>query len=82
MAHTRAHIRLNNTHDANEFVKIINSDGTANKYIIEDFNGVQRANARSLIGVLYAMTDYNEEMYFVNETEDGSFPFGIDAYRV
>lgn len=80
--YSRAHIRLNTTHDANEFVKAINSDGTANKYSIEDFNGSQRANARSLLGVLYAMTDFNDEMYFVNDTEDGNFPSCIDAYRV
>ena len=44
--------------------------------------GVYRANARSLLGVMYAMTDFNDEMYLVNETEDGEFPFAVDKYRV
>lgn len=82
MNHSRAHIRLNTTKEASEFVRILNSDGTTNKYIIEDFNGTHRADARSLLGVMYAMTDYNDEMYFVNETDDGVFPSCINSYRV
>lgn len=82
MFHSRAHIRLNTTSEASEFVKLLNSDGTANKYVIEDFNSVHRVDARSLLGVIYAMTDYNDEMYFVNETDDGVFPSCIDNYRI
>ena len=82
MPYSRAHIRLNNTRDANDFVKMINSDGTTNKYIIEDRNGKQRVNARSLIGVIYALTDFNDEMYFLNENSDSELPSFIDKYRV
>ncbi len=82
MSHIRAHIRLNTMAEANEFVKSINSDGTVNKYTIEDFDNRHRVDARSVIGVVYAMTDFNDEMYLVNETEDGEFPSFIDAYRV
>ena len=82
MPYRRAHIRLNTSTDAKKFVEEINSDGTANKYIIEDYNGVHRADARSFLGVVYASVDFNDEMYFVNETEDGNFPSCIDAYRV
>lgn len=81
MPHSRAHIRLNTTSDVNSFVSQINSDGTTDKYIIEDFSGIQRANARSLLGVIYAMTDFNDEMYLVNMTQDGVFPSFVDAYR-
>ena len=82
MSHSRAHIRLNTVNEAHNFVMAINSDGTTNKYIIEDFDGIHRADARSLLGVIYSMTDFNDEMYFVNESVDGSFPSFIDAYRV
>ena len=39
MPHSRAHIRLNTTAEAGAFVAQINTDGTTDKYIIEDFNG-------------------------------------------
>ena len=78
----RAHIRINTPKEASAFVQSINSDGTVNKYILTDAAGIYRANARSLIGVLYAMTDFSDNMYFVNETEDGVFPGAIDQYRV
>ena len=81
MPHSRAHIRLSTTADAAAFVSALNTDGTTDKYIIEDFKSVQRANARSLLGVVYALSDYNDQMYLVNETNDGHFPGFIDAYR-
>lgn len=81
MPHIRAHIRLNTTAEASAFVSQMNTDGTADKYIVEDFDGKQRANARSLLGVIYALSDFNDNMYLVNETRDGIFPNFIDAYR-
>ena len=80
MPHSRAHIRLNTT-EAGAFVAQINTDGTTDKYIIEDFNGTQRANARSLLGVIYALSDFNDEMYLVNMNRDGVYPSFVDAYR-
>ena len=81
MPHSRAHIRLNTTAEAGALVAQINTDGTTDKYIIEDFNGIQRANARSLLGVIYALSDFNDEMYLVNMTRDGVYPSFVDAYR-
>lgn len=78
----RAHIRFNTTQEAAEFVQNLNSDGTVNKYTITNNTGNYRTNARSLLGVIYAMTDFNDNMYFINETEDGVFPGAIDKYRV
>ena len=78
----RAHIRINTTHEATEFVQAINADGTVNKYVITDASGAYRANARSLLGVIYAMSDFNDNMYLINETEDGVFPGVVDKYRV
>lgn len=78
----RAHIRLNTPQEASEFVQLINSDGTTTKYTVTDETGKYRANARSLIGVIYAMSDFNDHMYLINETEDGVFPTMIDQYRV
>lgn len=80
MSHIRAHIRLNTPAEAEKFCSALNSLGNATKYSIEDYSGIQRANARSLLGVIYALTDFNDEMYFVSE--DNILPTCIDEYRV
>ena len=78
----RAHIRFNTTQDATEFVQSLNSDGTTNKYTIINDSNTYRTNARSLLGVIYAMTDFNDNMYLINETEDGVFPMIVNNYRI
>ena len=80
--HTRAHIRFNTTQEATQFVSELNKDGTVNKYVLENFNCESRVNARSLLGVIYMMTDYRDETFLVNETIDGHFPFFVDKYRI
>ena len=40
MPHSRAHIRLNTTSEVSAFVAQINTDGTTDKYIIEDFKAL------------------------------------------
>lgn len=82
MGYIRAHIRLNNAAEATELISTLNSDGTTTRYTIESFDKTQRVNARSLLGVLYAITDFNDEMYFVNETDPTMIPSCIDKYRV
>lgn len=82
MGYIRAHIRLNNATEATELISTLNSDGTTTRYTIESFDKTQRVNARSLLGVLYAITDFNDEMYFVNETDSAMIPSCIDKYRV
>lgn len=78
----RAHIRLNTTREVQNFVASINSDGTAEKYVITDAENHYKADARSMLGVFYAMSEFNDNMYLVNETVDGKFPSSIDQYRV
>lgn len=81
MPYIRAHIRFNTTTDAKSFVSQINADGTTDKYIIEDVDGVQRADARSILGVIYALSEYGDNTYLVNMTRNGVFPSFVDAYR-
>ena len=81
MPYTRAHIRVNTTDEVTSFVKEMNSDGTTNKYVIENFDGSFRVNARSFFGVMYSMTEDCENMFLVNETIDGYFPLFVDKYR-
>lgn len=82
MGYIRAHIRLNTTAEVTELISMLNSDGTTTRYTIESFDRTQRVNARSMLGVIYAMTDFNDEMYFVNETDPTSIPTFLDKYRV
>ena len=82
MPHTRAHIRLNTMDEIKTFIDQLNRIGGIDKFMVEDFDGKQRVSARSVVGMLYAMTDFNDDMYFVNDTNDGVFPNFIDAYRV
>lgn len=79
--HVRAHIHFNTTVEAADFVKELNSDGTTNKYTLENFNGTSRVNARSLLGVIYAMTEHDDNIFIVNNTIDGYFPSFVDKYR-
>lgn len=82
MSYIRAHIRVNNPTEAAEFVSKLNSDGSTNSYVIENKDGKHRVNARSLLGVIYACTDYSDSMYLVNDSDDGNFPSFINDYRV
>lgn len=77
----RARIRLDTTVAVANFVRLINSDGTLNKYIIEDKTGKYRIHARSYLGVIYASAEFGDHMYLVNETEDGYFPAFINQFR-
>ena len=82
MPHTRAHIRLNTMDEIKTFIDQLNRIGGIDKFMVEDFDSKQRVSARSVVGMLYAMTDFNDDIYFVNDTNDGVFPIFIDAYRV
>ena len=82
MPHTRAHIRLNTMDEIKTFIDQFNRIGGIDKFMVEDFEGNQRVNARSLVGMIYAMTDFNDNMFFVNDTNDGIFPNFIDTYRI
>lgn len=80
--YVRAHIRLNTMNEANDFVASLNATGTIDHFSIENFSGNHRINARSLLGVIYALTEFHETMFLVNETNNGVFPSVIDKYRV
>lgn len=80
--HSRAHIRFNTTNEAAQFINELTAAKLNEKFILENFSTEIRVNANSLLGVIYMMTDFRDEMYLVNETIDGHFPFFIDKYRI
>ena len=71
---TRTKIRLETNSEVTNFVRLLNSDGSIDKYIVEDESGTCRVGARSYLGMLYASSEFADNMYLVNETEDGKFP--------
>lgn len=79
MPHSRAHIRLNNQTEAMNLVQLLSEH--KDEFSIEDFSGSHRVNAKSIIGVMYASMDFNDEMFLVNDSS-GEIPNSIDAFRV
>lgn len=81
---TRAHIRFETSADATKFIEELNGckSCASEAFILEDNTGKYRAEARSLLGVLYLSTEHNDHIYLVNETNDGHFPSFVDKYRV
>jgi len=73
----RTRIRLETTSDVTKFVQQLNSDGSIDKYVVEDESGEHRVNARSYLGMIYASAEFGGHTYLVNEVEDGKFPHFI-----
>ena len=78
--HVRAHIRLSSQAEVMTFVQGLSKFN--DNFSIESRNGMHRVNAKSVIGVMYTMFDFPEEMYLVNDTRDGFIPSFVDQYRV
>ena len=78
--HSRAHIRLTSQAEVMEFIQGLSQYEDA--FSIECRSGMHRANAKSVIGVMYTMFDFPDEMYLVNDTNDGVIPGFVDQYRV
>ena len=82
MAHTRAKLYLDTGKLVSEFVKDINSDGSTERWMVENFDGSLRVSARSLLGMMYASTEWNGELYlFDASNERAKIPSSIDKYR-
>lgn len=78
--YTRAHIRLNSQAEVISFIQeLCKYDDT---FSIENAAGNHRVNAKSVIGVMYTMYDFPEDMYLVNDTNNGRIPAFVDAFRL
>ncbi len=78
--HSRAHIRLTNQAEVLDFIQGLSM--LEDSFSIESRSGMHRVNAKSVIGVLYTMFDFPDELYLVNDTHDGVIPAFIDQFRV
>ncbi len=81
-AHTRTKVRLDRPEDSERFVKLLNSDGTTDKFLLENFDGSFKVDARSVLGVIYASVEWAGETYLVNTTRDGVYPSGIREFYI
>ena len=76
----RAHIRLSSQAEVMTFIQ--NLSKFNDNFSIENHTGSHRVNAKSVIGVMYTMFDFPEEMFLVNDTRDGFIPAFVDSYRM
>lgn len=76
----RAHIRLSGQAEVMAFVQGLSRYEDA--FSIESRSGLHRVNAKSVIGVMYTMFDFPDEMYLVNDTRDGVIPAFVDQFRM
>ena len=78
--HIRAHIRLTNQAEVMVFIQSLSKFN--DNFSIENQKGSHRVNAKSVIGVMYTMFDFPEDMYLVNDSRDGFIPAFVDSYRM
>jgi hypothetical protein len=76
----RAHIRLSSQAEVMAFVQGLSRYEDA--FSIESRSGLHRVNAKSVIGVMYTMFDFPDEMYLVNDNRDGVIPAFVDQFRM
>lgn len=76
--HIRAEFTLNNQSEVLNFISVMTK--VDDRFIVEDKSGNERVNARSILGLLYASTEF-DKMYLVNETHNGTFPAAFDTFR-
>ena len=76
--HSRARIRLSTDGDIINFIKAAQLE--ADEFVVEDFSGVKRVSARSMLGMMYAVAEF-DKLHLVNISEDGSIPARFDEFR-
>lgn len=78
-SHVRAKIELSSRENIIDFIYAL-CDGSTDFFSIENFNGTMKVNARSILGVIYAVTEF-DALFLINDTTDGRFPASIDKFR-
>ena len=78
-SHVRAKIELSSRENIIDFIYAL-CDGSTDFFSIENFNSTMKVNARSILGVIYAVTEF-DALFLINDTTDGRFPASIDKFR-
>lgn len=79
ITHRRMPITITTQKQGFEFINVLSN--LTDSFSIENFDGSARVDARSMMGVLYALSEMADDMYLVNNTNDGSFPIAMELYR-
>lgn len=77
MEHKRACIRLDSQTDIVKMTQILSH--YPEKFAVENFDGKLRVNAKSLLGVCYATSEFGQ-LFLVND-DGGEVPSAIDQWR-
>lgn len=66
----------------NDVVTLVNSLNTwVDKFILESEDGTYRVNAKSVLGVLYFVSEHPMDTYLVNMTSGGYYPDGAKRFQ-
>jgi len=66
----------------NDVVSLVNSLNTwTDKFILESEDGTYRVNAKSVLGVLYFVSEHPMDTYLINMTSGGYYPDGAMRFR-
>ena len=79
-SYTRAHIALDTQPIILDFLRLMGEE--ADSYVLENDDGRYRANARSILGLMYMATEHPKELFIRNVTHDGQFPSWLDSFRL
>ena len=82
MDRIRAKIVLDTTKSVLDFVQNMTSTDLEDRLTLENFDGSHRVSAKSFLGVMYASTEWGNDIYLINETNDGVFPNFVNNYRI
>lgn len=82
MTHKRIPINLDTPRKVMDFIAMINNEGAADDYSLENKDGTQRISAKSPLSVFYASIEFNKQIFLVNDTDDGVFPSGVDQFKI
>lgn len=82
MDRIRAKIVLDTTKSVLDFVQNMTSTNLEDRLTLENFDGSHRVSAKSFLGVMYASTEWGNDIYLINETNDGVFPNFVNDYRI
>lgn len=64
------------------FVKaMMTSTPVESQFRVETGDGSRAVNAKSYVGMIYMSAEHSNDMYLVNETENGVFPTELDQFR-
>jgi hypothetical protein len=76
--HTRRQVCLSSKQAVINFVSALNRDGSTDRYVLENSDGSYTVSARSFLGVIYASSEFGDDIYLVNQSHDGVFPIALD----